>query len=555
MTQLVAQPAAKKRPMFSILKPGETDDDYTTDPTGHYLLATHDLMTAGGKIWNEAQTMEAWRWANTPLGGYRPLPSARKYHRSKARFRHALGGNRSSKSHSLAVEVLWFATGLHPFRLDCKPCTIWYATTTLDKVSDVCWNKLDPLKNGLLLGLDVLKYRFDVVWRSKQLNIPGILRIFWPKRAGISEIHFKAYEQGRESFQGAEVDLVAFDEQYPRDIFEEATSRIGPGKACKFADAFTPLIPDQWLEDRTRWQIPATDEVFHFPLDDQRTDYGGFIEPLLIQQTIDNWPEEVRETRRFGRWGAYTGAIFQSFEKSIHVVSETKEREVFWGNRESGQSRTVPGNDIRPVGVIDWGGSNPFYFLWAARIPHLDNDWFIFDELFWDYRIRGMCRLESLANEIKARTHQRWQTHMFRYWADHDPTNVNEFRHYGISTMPARKVGSIEEISRAGIELMQTHLMPRKYLLSTDFPKGRPTLHIAERCKELIREIPLYRWTESTGDKNAKNVPVKKDDHAVDSVRYLLNGERPQNIHSTGKRIDAKAYRNFNASRSGAFAY
>lgn len=552
--EAMARIISGKNPIYQVLKPGEDDPDFIVDrETGHYLLAINDLIAdlceAGG---SEAEKREMWQYSQTPLGGYRPLPSARKFHKSRARFRHCLGGNRSSKSHSVAVEVLWLATGLHPFRRDVAPKQkiIWYASTTLEKVADILWGKLDPLKNGLLLGLEMLGYKFDVVWRSKQLNIPNLLRIFWPNKSGTSEIIFKAYEQGRESFQGSEVDDVAFDEQFPQDVFVEATSRIGPGKPCSFLSAFTPLIPDQWLENRTHWEKPETDEVFQFPLDDQRLDWGGFIEAKSIMDTIDNWPDEVRETRRFGRWGAYVGAIFQSFNREIHVVSEAKEREFFWLGRHT------PGSEIQPVGIIDWGGANPFAFIWAARIPHLDNDWYVFDELFWDPRVRGMRRLEALAQEIQRTTRVRWGTVLWRCWADHDPTNAFEFRNYGISTHPVQKVGSVEEISRAGIEALQTHLMPRQYLASKEWPRGRPRLHIAERCKELIREMPLYRWSEPTGEKNARNVPVKKDDHLVDCCRYLLSSERTMAIGGhASKRIDAGVYRTFNAARAAAFAY
>lgn len=539
-------------PDFKLLKQDAEDPDYICDATGHYLLAHHNWVVENFQTWTDDQRQKAWIWSHTPLGGYRPLPAARKFHKSRARFRHALGGNRSSKSHALAVETMWSAIGLHPFRRDLgpqNPKIIWYCTTTLEKVADILWGKLDPLKNGMLQDIEMWGFHYDVVWRSKQLNIPNLLRVFWPDKKSVSEIIFKAYEQGRESFQGSEVDDVHFDEQYPQDVFVEATSRIGPGNPCNFADAFTPLIPDQWLENRTHWQVPETDEVYHFPLDDQRLDWGGFIEAKSIQDIIDNWPEEVRETRRRGAWGAYVGAIFQSYDRSIHVVSEEKEREFFW------LGRSGPGTEIRPVGVIDWGGANPFAFIWAARIPHLDDDWYVFDELFWDPRTRGMRRLKSLAEDILLKTRSKWATNIWRYWADHDPTNAYEFRNYGISTHPVLKVGSVEEISRAGIEALQAHLMPRQYLASKAWPRGRPKIHIAERCKELIRELPLYRWSEPTGEKNARNVPVKKDDHLVDCVRYLLSSERSleRSASTPHKRIDAGAYRSFNADRASAF--
>lgn len=512
-----------------IRKPHESDKDYECDATGHYRLAIQDLVY---RLTTE-QRERAWEWAQTPLGGYRPLPNARKFHRSRKRFRHCLGGNRSSKSHSLAVETMWRAMGMHPFREDVKaPSVGWYATTTFEKVADTLWEKLDPAKGGLLLGIEVLGYRWDIVWRSKQLGIPNKATIRLPGNKGTSEIWFKAYEQGRESFQAVALDYAHFDEQYSEPIFIETTSRIGPGRKMEFADALTPLNPSPWLEKRTSIEVPATDDVFYFPLDDNRTEWGGFIDGQLIDATIENWPPEARDTRRLGRWGSYVGQIFKSFDRAAHVVSAEKEKRCCFLAQ-----RAMP----LAIGGLDWGGSNPFCFLWACRLPHLDNDWYVFDELYWRYRDKGGRRLAELADDIRKQTEQ-WKTRLARVWADHDPTNAYEFQHAGVQTMPARKVGDADEISRAGIEDIQSLLNPREHLSNADWPKGRPRLHIAERCKNLIHEMQMYRWAEVADPtkRDPRDQPVKVDDHAVDALRYLIHSEKP--FEGTGAMPDIGTY-------------
>ena len=44
---------------------------------------------------------------------------------------------------------------------------------------------------------------------------------------------------------------------------------------------------------------------------------------------------------------------------------------------------------------------------------------------------------------------------------------------------------------------------------------GNTKLYIFSNCKNLIREIKTYRW--SGGD-----LPIKKDDHALDELRYYI---------------------------------
>ena len=152
----------------------------------------------------------------------------------------------------------------------------------------------------------------------------------------------------------------------------------------------------------------------------------------------------------------------------------------------------------------------------------MDNDWYIFDEYYWPPRERGMRRLEQHADEIKKRTESHGVA-LDRVWADHDPTDANEFSGYGIISNPAAKD------VRGGIEQVQTLLNPRMPLANVDFPHGRPRLHISERCENLLRELPTYRWNKSSRpeDKDPKDEPVKVNDHAVDACRYLIFSEKP----------------------------
>lgn len=410
----------------------------------------------------------------------------------------------------LAAEVVWRAIGWHPFRPDLKaPARIWYATTTFEKVGDTLWAKLDPAEpSGLLRGLPL---PWDVVWHNKPRNIPNTLLVHLP--AGTSKVSFKAFEQGRESFQAVDLDFAAFDEQFGQDIFTETTTRIGPGREVAFSGNFTPLILQDWLERRTTTETPASDDVFYFPLDDQRDDWGGFIPWPLISATIDNWPPEVRETRRYGRRGAYQGAIFQTFRRDVHVLDEARERAAFFPTGK------VP-YAVPSVGSIDWGGNNPFVFLWVCRVPALDEDLYVFDELYWDFGQSGPRRLEEHAKEILART-AAWGTVLQRTYADHDPTDAREMAHYGVPSIPANKADRL-----AGIEALQTLLAPRHHLSNANFPRGRPGLHVAARCKNLIRELAGYRWKEGTDRQDAPREPLKKDDHTVDALRYAVESER-----------------------------
>ena len=52
----------------------------------------------------------------------------------------------------------------------------------------------------------------------------------------------------------------------------------------------------------------------------------------------------------------------------------------------------------------------------------------------------------------------------------------------------------------------------KQYLKVID---GKPKIYIFASCVNLIRELKSYRWQDN-------DLPVKKDDHALDELRYYL---------------------------------
>ena len=68
----------------------------------------------------------------------------------------------------------------------------------------------------------------------------------------------------------------------------------------------------------------------------------------------------------------------------------------------------------------------------------------------------------------------------------------------------------------AGIQRVKQYLEPRPHWDVKRWPEGRPALFIFRTCPMMIREIKKYRWKEDEDE------PVKRDDHAMDELRYYL---------------------------------
>lgn len=479
-----------------------TSTTTSNPPVKHYPLAIADkIKVALARATTPAQREQIIERLDPlmrlPLFQYRPLPKANQFHRSQKKFRWCLGGNRSSKSHSVAQEVLWFATGTHPFRKIVTPNTGWYSTDRMDMVGDILWNKVEPLLTG---------FEYKVIWRYRPKNIPDTVEIKVP--GGVSKIVFKSYEQRRESYQGTDRRWIANDEQFPQDIYLEQISRIGADVSLDFFCAMTPIIAQPWLEERLTQTVPPEWDVFEYPLDDNRISRGGFIADEDIDRLIEEWPEEVQPTRRLGKWSSFIGAVYKSFRREIHVVSEENERLVFF-------PRGKPAPDIRSIGSIDWGANNPFVFLLACKLPHVDNEWYIYDEYYWDGRKHGTRLIRDHAKEIKKMC-AKWETGLIKTWADHDAQDRFEMSHEGIHSHPA-----VKEI-QAGIETVQRLFKVRE-------TTQRPRLHFAARCKHLISEIIALHYSEGTENRSPDDDPVKVNDHAADALRYLIHSEEGTN--------------------------
>jgi len=53
-------------------------------------------------------------------------------------------------------------------------------------------------------------------------------------------------------------------------------------------------------------------------------------------------------------------------------------------------------------------------------------------------------------------------------------------------------------------------------------------VHVDRRCKNLIKELESYRYERGRStSKNQSEMPVKKDDHACDALRYSITNFDP----------------------------
>ncbi len=404
---------------------------------------------------------------------YRALPAMGAFHESPAKYRWLLGGNRSGKSESnIGYDLCAYALGVHPYRETPKDAVIWAATDTWSLVGKLLWQ--EKIKKYLPENQIA-----NIIWHNKNADIPREIQL-----VNGNVIELLAYDQGRRVFQGRAIDAFYGDEQCKSDsqgIWTEIQARLldKPGFS---AQTMTPIVFQPWFEERIK-NLPASDSVHFANLNDNRKSRGGYIDDSEIDLMIAEWPESIQETRIAGRFAAFYGSVYKTFAMAAHVCEPFEIPET-WSRFRS----------------IDFGYNNPFVCLWLARDD--DRCWYVYAE---HYKAR-----ETLAYHAE-RIKQISSADRYRIsWADWDSQDAAELRALGIDTEPARKAVGL------GIEAVQAALKIQD--------NGKPRLKIFSTCKHSIREIQGYRWAEGTETKDAKDEPLKVDDHTCDALRYGIYG-------------------------------
>lgn len=161
------------------------------------------------------------------------------------RQRLFMAGNRVGKTEGAGgYELALHLTGKYPEwwqgRRFEQPVTAWAAGDTRETTRDILQKKIIGEKGKLqeALGLvhpSLVKHTAagfitDSFSSVKVRHVSG----------GLSTLHFKSYDQGREAFQGTEVDVILLDEEPPLDVYLECLTRTMTNVGLVML-TFTPL--------------------------------------------------------------------------------------------------------------------------------------------------------------------------------------------------------------------------------------------------------------------------------------------------------------------------
>lgn len=446
---------------------------------------------------------EQRRRKSTPLSRYNKTKVHAKqmaFHKCLKRNRWVFGGNRSGKTECGAVETVWLARGIHPYRQNKDGISCWVVSLSQQVQRDVAQQKI-------LYYLDK-SWIADIVMISGSKDSPqyGVIDNIVIRNVfgGTSKIAFKSCEAGREKFQGTSLDFVWFDEEPPRDVYEECRMRV-LDKCGHIFGTMTPLKGLSWVYDEIYQNSHNSPEVWCEFVEWADNPYLSQDEVDAMSQTLSN---DELNSRRYGRFATNGGLVYGEFDQSIHVITPFE----------------VPA-DWQDNISIDPGLNNPLSCHWYAR-DYDDNVYVIaehyldkHDVSFHSEKILQICdnlgwkrdKFGNVTALIDSASNQRTLNgaksvaELFRERGIDVNTNVNKDVYTGINKVKALLKPSV----------------------------GKPKLYIFSNCVNMIREIKSYSW--ANGD-----TPVKRDDHAMDELRYYVCSITDSKVKQVEKSVITK---------------
>jgi PBSX family phage terminase large subunit len=232
----------------------------------------------------------------------------------------------------------------------------------------------------------------------------------------------------------------------------------------------------------------------------------------------------VRRARLYlGQWAAAEGLVYESFDAAAHLV----------------QRFEVPASWPR-IWVLDFGYTNPF--VWQAWARDHDGRMYRYAEI---YRTRRL--VEDHEKDIRAYCARHNEPRPVAIVCDHDAEDRATFeRHMGLETVAAYKSIS------PGVQAVQQRLRPagdgrpRLVFLRDSLLEADQALLDARKPTCTEQEIEAYCWPTSTSGV-VKDTPVKRDDHGMDAMRYLVAfadgiADDPQEVTMRGQYVSDHEY-------------
>ncbi len=253
--------------------------------------------------------------------------------------------------------------------------------------------------------------------------------------------------------------------------------------------SFNPVLQTHWIyeENFKNWQ----DGIWDYTDDDisiLKTIYkhNSFLEKDDIAALENETDPYFKDVYTLGNWGVLGAVIFKNWR--VEDLTEIKET---FDNHKNG---------------IDFGyGGDP-----AALVhTHYDktrNRIYILDEMF----------AHELTNDMLADQTKKIIENQYVVCDSAEPKSIQELKNLGVKALPAKKG---KDSVNFGIQWLQ-----------------RQEIIVDTKCQNMRNEFMTYKWKEDARG-NTLDMPVDRNNHGIDALRYAYQDEMEQRKFGTVTRL------------------
>jgi phage terminase large subunit len=325
-------------------------------------------------------------------------------------------------------------------------------------------------------------------------------------------------------------------EELSLDDWETMTTRTtGRGSVAPYTRLFgdcNPAHPTHWIKTRPGLAIfesrhEDNPTLFRRVYSPGRTTTGTIVRYGITRQgrrslaILDRLSGTRYQRLRLGRWVSAEGVVYDRWDAARNIIDRMPRGWQRWRKKR----------------VIDFGYVNPAVCQWWCIDP--DGGMICYRELYvkrWlvEDLVNGFRnpddRNQILYPGIKTLSELDGGESAYEATiCDHDAEDRATLeRHLGCATVPA-----IKNV-KAGIDAVAARIRPngngrrRLHFLRTAPVIADPECLSEKLPTSALQEIDAYVWKKRPAtnvDKNAPDEPVKKDDHGMDAMRYVVADE------------------------------
>lgn len=369
-----------------------------------------------------------------------------------------------------------------------KRFNIWVGAVRSGKTHASILKLIDIIKNGPPGAGMIIGVNRDTIQRNVLLQLykflgfpPPTTKTTETKLYGRNIYFVGAHDEGSvRRIQGSTLAFSYVDEAtcIPSPFWRMLLSRLSV-KGSQLLATCNPEGPHHWLKKEFLDRKAELDLIsWNFTLDDNPSLDPKFIANLKKEYT-GSWYQRLI----LGEWAMAQGAIFSEFDQD-NTFDKDFPSPTFW------------------IAGLDYGTTNPTACHIAAITPKMWPQIRIEEEYYYDSVKAGRSKTDAeLADDIKAFI--GWKPIRALYV---DPAAASiklELRNRDIPVLDANNDVLF------GIKMMSKFI-------------ANKNLVIRKSCRILTEQIQGYAWDHKAAERG-EDKPIKKDDHAVDSCRYLLS--------------------------------